>query len=383
MAATEIESRLTPWFAAQLPDVTDVRVASVHRVDRGHSAETLLLTLTSRSSGKENRQDVALRIRPPAPGLLEPYDLGRQFRILRSLEQTPVRAPRALWFEPTGEVLGREFYVMERLPGTVYERSIPEEIAAAPAAIRRMCEAMVEQLAAIHAVDIHATGLHAVGEGLGYLDRELDHWTSEISRVQRGPLPALEHLAAVLRERQPEQYPTITLVHGDPKPGNFAFEGTEVSAVFDWEMATLGDPLADLGWAEVLWRTPGTITLVPGAPSTDELVGRYERLTGIRSRHRPWYRAFQGFKMAVILLVGGHLFDAGYTDDWRLLEMAYAIHPLAQQALRELGVEEDLDPGPLLPRKERIAEVKRASVMSDLDGKPDKKAGGSPTERAP
>ena len=78
-------------------------------------------------------------------------------------------------------------------------------------------------------------------------DREIDHWTSEIRRVQRGPLPALERLAEAVREQQPEQCPSVTLVHGDAKPGNFAFEGSEVSAVFDWEMATIGDPLADIG----------------------------------------------------------------------------------------------------------------------------------------
>jgi aminoglycoside phosphotransferase (APT) family kinase protein len=357
MAARDVHSRLEGWFATRLADGSDVHVEGLERAETGHSAETLLLTLTW-VEGTQHRQDVVIRMRPPQPGLLEPYDLKRQFDILRALEPTPVRAPRALWFEPSGDVLGREFYVMERLAGAVYERSVPDELTTDPARLRRMCEAMVEQIAAIHAVDLHAGGLDAIGHGRDYLERELSHWSSEIRRVQRGPLPALERLVATLRQHQPEQYPKVTLVHGDAKPGNFAFVGPEVSGVFDWEMATVGDPLADLGWAEVNWAMPNSFVIAPGAPPVDELVARYEELTAISARRREWYRAFQGFKMAVILLVAGHLFDAGESDDRRFFQMAHAVHPLTLQALHELGVDEELDAGSLLPRDRDVADVR-------------------------
>ena len=347
--------RLTSWFASQLPDARDVTVEGVDRVAIGHSSETLLVTVAHDG----HRQDVVIRVRPPAPGLLEPYDLRRQFTILRALEPTPVRAPRALWFEPTGEILRQEFYVMERLPGQVYERGVPDDLAADPERIRRMCEGIVDQIAAIHAVDLHATGLDAIADGRDYLDRELGHWAAEIERVKRGRLPALERLVDALRERQPDQSSPVTLVHGDPKPGNFAFAGNEVTAVFDWEMTTVGDPLADIGWAEVLWMTPGSFTSCPGALSTDELVARWEELTGITARHRPWYRAFQAMKMAVIMLVGGYLVDAGHSNDPRLVEMAYVVHPMTQRALHDLGIDQPLDAGPVLPRKQRREAVRQ------------------------
>jgi aminoglycoside phosphotransferase (APT) family kinase protein len=356
----DIERRLSSWFDLQLADARDVRIEGLDRVVMGHSAETFLLTLCWTAAGGDERRDVVIRVRPPEPGLLEPYDLKRQYEILRALAPTPVRAPRALWFEPTGEVLGSEFYVMERLPGRVYEQGFPEELATDPARVRRMCTSMVEQIAAVHAVDLGTTGLDATSDGRNYVDRELEHWFGEIRRTQRGPLPALERLMATLREQQPEQCPTITLVHGDPKLGNFAFEGDEVSAVFDWEMASVGDPLADVGWAEVLWTAPGSFTSVAGGMSTDEFVALWERLTGITTRDRPWYRAFQSLKMAAILAVAGHLFDAGHTDDLRFLHMASVVHPLTQAALHELGIDEPLEPGPLLPREERIQEVKEA-----------------------
>jgi aminoglycoside phosphotransferase (APT) family kinase protein len=316
------------------------------------------LTLGWNAGGEARREDVVLRMRPPAPGLLEPYDLRRQFEILRCLEGTPVRAPRALWLEASGDVLGRAFYVMEHRSGTVFERSVPPDLAAAPDRIRRMCEGIMEQIAAIHSVDLRTTGLAAIADGGDPLERELAHWSGEIRRWQRGPVPALERLGAELRERKPEPCSQVALVHGDPKPGNFAFEDGEVSAVFDWEMAKVGDPLADVGWMESLWQTPGSFTSLPGALTPDELVALWEERTGIRTRHHAWYRAFQQFKLTVILFVGGMLFDGGFADDLRLGEMGLAVHPMTQRTLRELGIEEDLEPGPVSPRPERFRAVR-------------------------
>ncbi len=145
---------------------------------------------------------------------------------------------------------------------------------------------------------------------------------------------------------------------GDAKVGNFAFVGTEVSAVFDFEMTTISDPLADIGWAEVLWTSPGLFTSHPAAPTVEEFVAQWETLTGIAARHRPWYRAFQSFKMATISLVAGHLFAVGHSDDLRLFDMAYSVRPLTQAALADLGIDEPLDTGPVLARKERALEVR-------------------------
>ena len=356
----ETQRRLQTWLETQITDATDVRISGFEQVTFGHSAETILLTINWRDGGGNHTQDAVIRVRPPAPGLLEPYDLHRQFDVLRALVSTPVRAPRPLWYEPSGEVLGRDFYVMERLAGTVYERTVPDELAAQPDQIRTICESLIEQLAPIHAVDLKTTGLDRLGDGRGFLGRELDHWQGEIKRVQRGPLLALEQLAGTLREQQPEQCPTVTLVHGDAKPGNFAFHLGEVSGVFDWEGATIGDPLSDVGWAEVLWPLPGSITSTPGAVTRDDFVARWEQLTGIEARHRAWYRAFQAFKMAAIQLVAGHLVHAGFSDDIRLKEMSHAFKFMTQIGLRELGIDEPL-PTQTVAREEPAPEAQDQS----------------------
>lgn len=355
VTAGDPQVRLAEWLRAQHPGATELRVEGMDQVAMGHSAETIVLTLVVDGA----RHEVCVRIRPPWPGLLEPYDFARQFAILRALEPTPVRAPKALWLETTCTVVGRELYVMERLPGTVYERRVPDELHNDPPLIRAMCESMVDQIAAIHNVDLAETGLDAVAAGTGYLEQELDHWGAELERVCRAPLPALELVLAELRRQRPEQSERITLVHGDPKPGNFAFVGGEVTGVFDWELATIGDPLSDLGWTETLWVTPNSITGLPGALSRDEFIARWEELTGLTAHRRPWYRAFQSFKMAIILLVGGWLFDTGRSNDRRMYEMTHAIHPLALGSLKELGVDLVPESGPVQPARQPPHRAKR------------------------
>ena len=353
--------RLTAWLCHQVPDADEVRIEGLDRLELGHSAEMLALTIVSRTGSTERAQDVVVRLRPPSPGLLEPYDLERQYRILRALETTEVRAPAALWFEPSGHVLGREFLVMERVPGDVYERVVPPELDADPTLIPRMCEGVIDQLAAIHAVDLAATGLDRLGDGATYLGRELDRWTGEMRRVQRGPLPALERLAEELRRQRPAPSDRVTLVHGDAKPGNFAFVGPEVSAVFDWEMSDVGDPLADIGYLELMWAYPVGITSRPTAPAIDDVLARYQERSGITLDHRAWYRALQAYKTSVILLIGSMLFEAGHTDDMRGVEMALGIDMTTQPGLRDLGVDEPLEAGPVLPSDERIAAARAAA----------------------
>ncbi|WP_374023605.1 phosphotransferase family protein [Mycobacterium sp. HNNTM2301] len=353
-AGAEFEERLTGWLRTRLPDCDDVRVEGLDRVSFGHSAEMLMLTVVTERDGRHTRQDVVLRLRPRPPALLEPYDLARQFRILRALQDTAVRVPRALWLEETGEVLGRPFLVMECVAGDVYEMKAPE---AADETVMRMCRSLVEQLAAIHAVDLTRTGLDALDDGAAHLDRELDHWAAETDRVKRGSLPALERLHQGLRESRPAAYPRVTLVHGDAKPGNFAFTDGEVSAVFDWEMSTVGDPLTDIGWLEMLWAQPVGINSHPAALPIDALLEHYERTSGIKLQNRGWYRAFNAYKMAVICLIGAMLVEEGHSEDQKLVLAAYGTSLLTRAGLAELGIEDTLDDGPVLPREDRIQQV--------------------------
>ena len=340
MTAIDVRERLGAWLADQIGE--DVRIAGLDSVEFGHSAEMMALTIETGAA----RRDVVVRLRPKPPALLEPYDLKRQFTILRALASTAVRVPPALWLEDTGDVLGRPFLVMDRVPGDVYEMHAPDADANR---IRRMCEGMAEQLAQIHLVDLEAVGLAGLDDGTRHLDRELNHWADEMHRVQRGPLPALERLLQTLRDTKPDAYPRVTLVHGDAKPGNFAFVGDDVSAVFDWEMTTVGDPLTDIGWMELLWMQPVGITSHPAAISFDEFLTRYIEVSGIAPANRLWYRALNAYKMAVICLIGSMLYADGTSNDERFVLNASGIPLLTQLGLSDLGITEKLEDGPVLP----------------------------------
>lgn len=355
--------RLARWLTTQVEGADTLRIEGWDQLDAGHSAEMLLLTLVWRSDDAETRQDVVVRLRPPSPGLLEPYDLERQFRVLRGLEPTAVKSPRGLHLEPTGDVLGRPFLMMDRLPGEVIdERSTPRSLRSDPARIRAMCESLTDEIAAIHNVDLDATGLAGLGDGATYLSRELGRWHAELRRVARGPLPALERLHDALLEKRPEPTHRVTLVHGDAKPGNFAFVGSEVSAVFDWEMTDVGDPMADIGYAEVLWLSP-TFTSHEAALTPDEFVARWEERSGLAAHDRSWYRALACYKLSTIMLIGGWLFDAGHTNDLRMVEMTAGIPLLTAVGLGELGIAERFDDGPYSIRPERLAEVDGAEEL--------------------
>jgi aminoglycoside phosphotransferase (APT) family kinase protein len=356
----DLESRLAGWLRTQLPDAERVKIEGLDRVEFGHSAEMMVLTIVSSVGGTEERRDVVLRLRPRPPALLEPYDLAKQFTVLQALEGTAVLAPRALWLEDVGDVLGRPFFVMERVPGTVYEMEAPREPEVSARAVTRMCESMAEQIAAIHTVDITATRLEFLDDRGHHLDREIDHWSSEMQRVKRGTLPALERLLHELKTRQPSPSPVVTLVHGDAKPGNFAFAGGEVSAVFDWELTTVGDPMTDIGYLELLWRMPVGIPSHDAALSIDDVIAHYVAASGLTVANREWYRAFNAFKLAVINLIGSRLFDDGVTDDQRFMLNAYGIPLFTQMGLADLGVTETLEDGPVMPSEERMRKAQAA-----------------------
>jgi aminoglycoside phosphotransferase (APT) family kinase protein len=354
--------RLRAWLAPRVTGTgtSEVQVEHLDRVDVGHSAEMMTLALVWGHACSVLRRDVVVRLRPPEPGLLEPYDLQRQFDILTALGPTDVPIPDALWMEPTGDVLGRPFLVMERVAGEVYERDVPADLTQQPDRVQRMCHRMIDEAAGIHSVDLEATGLARLGDGCNFLDRELDRWHRDMQGVAQGPLPGLERLYAELRARQPEQSSTVTLVHGDLKPGNVAFVGDAVSAIFDWEMTDIGDPLVDIGYFELLWRMPVGLPSCPSAPSADELVARYEERSGISARHREWYRALAAYKVAVISLRASMLFDAGHSDDLRYMEMGYGVPYVTGLGLHEFGIDEEIEAGPVTARPERIKAARTA-----------------------
>ena len=250
------------------------------RIGEGHSNITFLV--------RRGDARVVLR-RPPRPPLPpSAHDVLREARLLRALEGTPVRVPQVLAVGDDDAVLGVPFYVMEEMHGSVLASQVPGMLDT-PEERRRTSEELVDALVEIHNVDWESCGLEGYGRPTGYLERQVRRFTGLWEHNKTRELEVVEELGDWLRDNMPES-PESTIVHGDYRLGNVMFSGDRLSAIFDWELATIGDPLADVGYLVATWAQAGDpesavlslggVTRRPGFPTRDELIARYEARSG-------------------------------------------------------------------------------------------------------
>jgi aminoglycoside phosphotransferase (APT) family kinase protein len=282
--------------------------------------------------------------RPPLGHVLPTaHDMAREFRVLSGLAGTDVPAPRPIALCEDAEVNEMPFYVMTHCPGIVPGDGLPPGYAAQPDERRRMGLALVETLVTLHAVDFAAVGLEGLGRPEGYLERQVRRWSQQWERSRTAPLPEIEELLRRLAGALPPS-PPPTIVHGDYRLGNMAFAPADpgcVVAVFDWEMATLGDPLADLGYTLIYWKEAGDPTYtrlplftdLPGFPTRAEIVEQYAKRSGRDVAHADFYQVLALTKLAVISegIYARHL--QGKTLGPGFDAMRREAQPLAERAL--------------------------------------------------
>jgi len=207
-------------------------------------------------------------------------------------------------------VTGAAFYVMEHCPGVVLAQGLPDGYATTPDERRRIGDALVDTLVALHAVDYRALGLADFGRPDGYLERQVRRWSKQWERSKTRPIPEIDELQRRLAREVPVSA-DATIVHGDFRLGNMAIDPADpgrVLAVYDWEMATLGDPLADLGYTLIYWAEAGdepsalhdALTAQPGFVSRDELCASYASKSGRDLERIDFYRVLAFYKLAVI-----------------------------------------------------------------------------------
>ena len=253
--------------------------------------------------------------RPPLGHVLPTaHDMTREYRVLTALADTnvPVARPFALCEDPA--VNDMPFYVMEYRPGVVLAQQLPPGLADTPEIRRRISLAMIDTMASLHAIDYGAVGLEGFGHPQGYLERQVRRWGQQWERSKTGELPEIDVLAGRLRAALPVS-PAPTIVHGDFRLGNMALDPQDPSrvvAVFDWEMATLGDPLADLGYTLIYWADPGDqidaasigsvspFTTLPGFLRRADLVAEYARRSGRDVSAVDFYQVLALYKLAII-----------------------------------------------------------------------------------
>ena len=311
------------------------------RIGEGHSNFTFLV--------ERGDTRVVLR-RPPRPPLPpSAHDVLREARLLRALETTPVRVPRVLAVGDDESVLGVPFYVMEEMQGSVVTTDLPDAIDTEEER-HRLSQELVDALVEVHAVDWRACGLEGYGKPTGYLERQMRRFTGLWEYNKTRELPVVEEVREWLAANLPES-PESTIVHGDYRLGNVMVADSapaELVAIFDWELSTIGDPLADVGYLTVTWAEaddPADIsfsslsaaTRRPGFMSRAELTARYEEQSGRSVSALNWYQALALWKAAVFMEGNYKRFTLGASDDEYLALFDEGVPALAKKA-REVAL---------------------------------------------
>ena len=292
-------ARLDAFLKDRVPGLSGAM--RLERIAGGQSNPTFFV------SYKERR--LVLRKKPPGRTLPSAHAVDREARVLTALAGSTVPVPLVVLFHAGDEVVGTPFYVMERLEGRVFASS---DLAGAPVGERRaMVLSYADTLARLHDIDWQAAGLEGFGRPGGYFARQVARWSKQWEAERFRDIPALSRLQEHLLATMPEDDGATSLVHGDFRLGNMMFHPSEpgVVAVLDWELSTIGHPMADLAFSVVCWRSlpseyGGLLGLDLGAlgiPSEAEFLARYyASRTTPTPRMEPFHVAFSMFRFAVI-----------------------------------------------------------------------------------
>jgi aminoglycoside phosphotransferase (APT) family kinase protein len=337
-AGQEIDpERLAAYLEAQLGFSGPL---SVQQFPRGYSNLTYLLQLPGR--------ELVLRRAPPGVKIKTAHDMAREHRILSHLAPVWPKAPRPLLLCEDESIAGTAFYVMERVSGVILRARAPEGLDLGPERMRRIGEAVVDTLAEIHALDYAAIGLGDLGKPEGYVARQITGWTDRYRKAQTDDVPDFEEVGRWLAAHQPPDA-GAALIHNDFKYDNVVLDTAlaTVVAVLDWEMATLGDPLMDLGttlgyWVQaddppVLHTLQVGLTHLPGNLTRAEVVERYAERTGRDVRDVLYYYVYALYKVAVVAQQLYKRYRDGLTREERYTRMLDGVKALSAAALQAIA----------------------------------------------
>jgi aminoglycoside phosphotransferase (APT) family kinase protein len=329
------EAALASWMDGR--DLAAGEPLAVRRITTGHSNELFLV----------ERGELRLALRRPPRNPLSPtaHDMAREFRVINAaVGSIPVPEPVALG-EDTG-VIGAPFYLMELIDGAVVRHGIPDSLDG-PEAGRDLAFELIDVLTAIHALDWRAGGLEDFGRPEGYLERQGARWLGQLDRYRARPLPEVDEVGAWLQGNLPTAQDPA-LIHGDYTLVNVMYAPEppiRLVAVVDWELATIGDPLVDLGWLLGLWHERGEIPLegadagviglplTPGMPTRAELADRYAAASGRDVRDLGYYCALGLFKLACVMEGSYARYVSGKSEDPYFAALEESVPALARRAL--------------------------------------------------
>jgi aminoglycoside phosphotransferase (APT) family kinase protein len=335
---------LRDYLRARLPGgATDI---AVEQFPHGHSNLVYLV--------RTDQREYVLRRPPLGPVAPKAHDMAREYRVLDAVHPHFAEAPRVFLLCEDPSVIGNTFFLMERRQGIVIRDSIPPELAAISNYSGLVSEAFIDCLVRLHSIDVSRPELSSLGKPEGFVERQVRGWADRWNRSKTEEIAEMDRVIRWLQDSLPPSVET-TLVHNDYKLDNVMLRpgGDRVEAVLDWEMTTIGDPLADLGltmcywtWANLAMQddphpaTPG-LTSQPGWYTRDQFFERYAERTGRDLTHIRYHEVLGIFKLAVILQQIYYRFHLGQTQDERFRTFDRRVRGLVRQALWLIEKEAD------------------------------------------
>jgi aminoglycoside phosphotransferase (APT) family kinase protein len=313
---------------------------AVQQFPSGHSNLTYLLKIDGR--------EYVLRRGPLGPVAPKAHDMAREFHVLQMLHPYFPEAPAVFLLCEDPTVLGAVFFVMERRRGIILRDAVPPRLSLVKEYPQRVSEAFIDCLVRLHAIDLVKTDLITLGKPQGFLARQVQGWADRWNRAKTDEMLAMDHVIRWLTDRMPSS-PAPTLIHNDYKLDNVMLRPSAdgIEAVLDWEMTTVGDPLADLGLTLCYWAwatapqfgslAPVALTSQAGWYTRDQLVDRYAGQTGREVTHIGYYEVLGIFKLAVILQQIYYRFRRGQTNDARFQHFDKHVHSLIERATSLAG----------------------------------------------
>ena len=313
------------------PFINEGQLPEVMQFRSGASNLTYLLSYSER--------DLVLRKPPVGTKAASAHDMKREYLIQSRLQSVYPLVPKMIALCDDQSIMGSDFYVMERVEGEIFRRDIPEAITAADISV--MADSLINGLVQLHAVD--SSILKELNKGAGYVQRQVEGWSKRYRNALTDDVPAAEKLMAWLAANQPDDVDSC-IIHGDWRIDNMVFDlaNARIAGVLDWELATVGDPLMDLGSALAYWvdrddesafaslrRQPSHL---PGMPTREEFLQRYLQLSGRKCADFTFYEVFGLFRLAVIIQQIWARFRSGQTTNPAFAGFGDAVNTLINRA---------------------------------------------------
>jgi aminoglycoside phosphotransferase (APT) family kinase protein len=313
----------------------------VEQFPSGYSNLTYLIRLGDR--------ELVLRRPPFGRKAKTAHDMGREYRILKALYPVFPFCPKPLVYTEDASIMGCPFYVMERIKGIIMRKTLPKGLEFTPDQMRSLCENLLDVHYKLHSINYKAIGLEGFGKPEGYVKRQVEGWSERYRAARTPDAPAFEKVMQWLHDKMPPDFLKPAVIHNDYKFDNVVLDPDnplKIIGVLDWEMATVGDPLMDLGSSLGYWvqsddpsgfqAIANQPTNLPGAFTRNEMVRRYAEKMGIRINNIDFYFCFGLFRLAVIVQQIYYRFYHGQTKDERFKPLIMVAHILEEQAKRAM-----------------------------------------------